>query len=88
MKICYIISYDLEEGQSYDKIIEYIKSFGTWSHITQSTWAVFTDKKASELRNDLIEFIGNKGRVFVVRSGTEAAWKNTIGTNEWLQKYL
>jgi hypothetical protein len=48
-----------------------------------------TEKTAVQLRDYLSQ--DNSGaRIFVVRSGTEAAWINTYGdkNSEWLKKYL
>jgi hypothetical protein len=86
---CYVISYDLlKQGQDYEGLYEAIKSYGTWARINQSVWAVVTDKKAAEVREHLKTKLDSNDRLFVVRSGTEAAWANPICTNEWLQKHL
>ena len=36
-----IISYDLcAPGRNYDALYKAIKAYGTWAHITESTWFV------------------------------------------------
>ena len=52
---CYIISYDLnkENGRDYNSLYKAIKSLSTWAKITESTWAVVTNKTAVELRDFL-----------------------------------
>jgi hypothetical protein len=49
-----------------------------------------SDKKAAEIRDDLKVALGNGDRIFVIRSGTEAAWLNAISQkhSDWLQKNL
>jgi hypothetical protein len=49
-----------------------------------------TDKKATEIRDSLGRVMQSGERVFVIRSGTEAAWRNSYGekNNEWLKKNL
>jgi len=87
---CYIISYDLDlrGTRNYESLYEGIKSYGTWAHITQSTWAIVTDAPAEAVRDNLLSFIDGNDRLFVVKSGTAAAWRNVICNNEWLKKYL
>lgn len=84
----FIISYDLPEGSNYDNLIERIKQYGTWAHITLSTWAVVTGDSASVIRDTLNSYIPNGGRLIVVKSANEAAWKNAMCTNDWLQKNI
>jgi hypothetical protein len=83
----YIISYDLK-GDDYEPLYEAIKSYGTWAHITESTWAVVSSKKAVDIRDHLGEYLPKGSRLFVVKSGMVAAWRNVICSNEWLKKNL
>ena len=85
---CYIISYDMTKGGTYEELHRAIKDFGIWAHITESTWAVVTDWEAKEIRDDLDQYLPKGSRLFVVRSGTEAAWQNVICKNVWLKKNL
>ena len=88
MKTCYIISYDMAEGGNYEALYDAIKAYGTWAHITESTWAVTTEESAKEIRDYLGECLPSGSRLFVVKSGVEAAWRNVICRNEWLKKNL
>ena len=88
MRTCYIISYDMAEGGDYDALFEAIKEYGTWAHITESTWAVVTEYGAKEIRDDLDVHLPRGSRLFVVKSGVEAAWRHVIARNEWLKKNL
>lgn len=85
---CYIISYDLKNQRDYESLYKAIKSYGTWAHITESTWAIVTDQKATEIRNELGKHTDEDDAVFVVRSGHGAAWRNVDCSNEWLKKNL
>lgn len=84
----YLISYDLSNPDKYKTIFEKIKSYGPWAHITESFFAVSTEKSAKEIRNELQQIIGDESRLMVIRSGHEAAWHKTICSNEWLKKYI
>ena len=85
----YIISYDLRSpNPDYEGLHEAIKAYGTWAHITQSLWAVETSESAVEVRDYLTTFIEPGDRLFVLRSGSEAAWRNVMCNNEWLKRNL
>ena len=85
---CYIISYDLRKQRNYDDLYQEIKSFPTWAHITESTWAIVAEESAAEIRGNLRKVVDADDAIFVVRSGGEAAWRNVICKSEWLKKYL
>lgn len=84
----YIISYDMVEGGNYDRLYGAIESYGTWAHITESTWAVETRDSATKVRDKLSQFLPGGSCLFVVRSGTEAAWRNVICHSQWLKGHL
>ena len=85
---CYIISYDLRKERDYPSLYEAIKSYGTWARITDSTWAIVTNKSAVKIRDHLLETIDEDDRLFVVKSGAEAAWHEVRCRNEWLKQRL
>ena len=84
----FIISYDIPEGSDYQSLIKRIKQYGTWAHITLSTWAIVSSENASAIRDELNAYMPEDGRLIVVQSANIAAWKNTMCTNEWLQKNI
>ena len=85
---CYIISYDLKKERDYQSLYDGIKSYGTWARITESTWAIVTDESAVQVRDRLLSLVDSDDRLFVVKSGTEAAWRNVICKSEWLKRNL
>lgn len=85
---CYIISYDMAKGGDDAPLIAAIKEYGTWAHITESTWAVVTDKSHVEVRDDIGRHLPQGSRLFVNKSGKSAAWRNVICRNEWLKENL
>lgn len=88
MKKTYIVIYDISGDGDYEGIYEKLKSFSGWAKITESAWAIVTSRKAKEIRNELKPFVGSNGRLFVVKSGVEAAWSNVKASNEWFKKNL
>jgi hypothetical protein len=87
---CYIVSYDLRKpGRNYEKLYEGIQSYTTWAHINESLWAVVTaSHTATQVRDYLSQFIDSDDRIFVIKSGVEAAWRQAMCKNEWLKEHL
>lgn len=86
---CYIISYDLlQPGRNYDALYEAIKKHSKWARINESVWAVVTNKTAVQIRDNLGQYLDSNDRIFVVKSGVEAAWRNSRCKNEWLKENL
>ena len=88
MKKTYIITYDMSGEGDYEELYEAIKEYGTWAHINDSTWAIVTEDKAKEIRDYLIDYLTDGSSLFVIKSGTEAAWRNITCSNKWLKKNL
>ncbi|MEN6371839.1 MAG: hypothetical protein ABFD64_07470 [Armatimonadota bacterium] len=83
---CYIISMDMPAGAEIDPVVEAIKSYGTWAHITESTWAVVSEKDHKQIRDHILNCLPQNSRIFIVKSGNTAAWNNVICRNEWLKE--
>jgi len=86
----YVITYDLQGGTSedYAELHSAIRDYGVWAHITESTWSVVTDQTATELRDALTAFLKPGDRLFVIKSGGAAAWRNVRCKSEWLKRHL
>jgi hypothetical protein len=87
----YIITYEINDKSRLDKFETELKAnFSSYCPIHNNAWAVVTEKPAKEIRDKLSTYITGSDRIFVIRSGTEAAWRNSYGEkhNEWLKKYL
>lgn len=86
---CYIISYDLRApGRNYEQLYAAIRSYEKWAHINESMWAVVTNNSAVAIRDNLTQFLDANDRLFVIKSGIEAAWRNSLCKNEWLKGNL
>ncbi|MGW3485501.1 hypothetical protein [Rhodococcus indonesiensis] len=86
-----LIGYDLNSpGQDYAKLIEKLKSYGTWWHHLDSLWIVKTDASAKEMRDDLKTLIDAGDELLVINiTGDAAAWTgfNDRGS-KWLKENL
>lgn len=54
---CLIISYDVDKetmpNYNYGTLHRAIKSYGDWLHLTESTWAVYTEHRREAILADL-----------------------------------
>ncbi len=86
---CYIVSYDLiAPGRNYEALYTALKSYSKWARINESLWAVVTTSTAPQIRDHLQQHMDANDRLFVIKSGVAAAWRNSICKNEWLKENL
>ena len=87
---CYIVIFELHDQSQKPTFIEGLKSFTGYCPLTPHSWAITTNKTAKEVRDQLAACMGPTDQLFVFRSGTEGAWRNSYGikNNDWLKKNL
>ncbi len=84
-----IVEYDLRQpGRDYDALYNAIKGYGTWAHVTESTWFIKTDETCVQVRDKLMELMDNNDRLFVGELSGTAAWHNTICEGQFLKDNL
>jgi hypothetical protein len=90
MQSAYIVSFELATPTAVTALLEGIKSYGFYCPINSTCWAIKTDHSAVTILNRLSALVGANDRIFVIRSGTEAAWHNSYGAkhDSWLQAQL
>lgn len=86
----YIITFDIKDKDRLSKLKGILRDTGYFCPIHENAWAIKVAKKASEIRDELMQYTTADDRLFVIRSGTEAAWKNSYGedNNKWLKDNL
>ena len=86
----YIVTFEINENARKVKVKEFLKTFGPYCPIHYNAWAISTEKKSAEIRDSLNHLLIASDRIFVIRTGTEAAWRNTYGSDnsDWLKKNL
>lgn len=86
----YIVTFEVKDITRKNRVKEKLKEFGYYCPIHDNAWAIRTEKKATEVRDTITPLMTSEDRIFVIRTGTEAAWRNAYGTehSEWLKKHL
>ena len=86
----YIVTFEVSSDETRQKLRSLLKAYGGYCPIHKYCWAIRTDKKAKEIRDNLSQALQSGDRIFVIRSGTEAAWRNSYGelNNTWLKEKL
>ncbi len=87
----YIITFEIKDETRLSKLLERLKSeSGYYCPIHDNAWAIKSEKTAAGLRDELMKITINPDRLFIIRSGTEAAWSNIYGekNSEWLKTHL
>lgn len=87
---CYIVSFEPHSEESRARINERLKTFPSYCPINKYCWAIKTDIRAVQVRDRLAEVMEKGEMLFVVRSGTEGAWRNAYGEKHsaWLKEHL
>jgi len=87
---CYIVTFQTNSEDSRNRVREALKEYSSYCPIHNYCWAVRTEEKAKEIRDKIKGILETGERVFVIRSGTEAAWFNSYSekNNKWLKENL
>lgn len=83
-----VIIYDLNDpGQDYPAIHEQIKSYQAHIQITESCWAVSTNKKIPEVRDDLKKVMDKNDNLFVAGLNGWASTALPENVTDWLKRH-
>jgi|Laugresbdmm110sd_1035091.scaffolds.fasta_scaffold92222_2 hypothetical protein len=88
---CYIVTFQAKELETRQNIRALLKTYQSYCAIHNTCWAVVTDFRAQDIRNQVGKLVQPGDRIFIVRSGIEGAWRNVLGStpsNEWLRRNL
>jgi len=87
---CFIVNFEVAQESTLTSLREKLRAYKIFCPMTATCWAIVSEKKAAEIRDDLAAVLNSGDRIFVIRSGTEGAWKNAYGTenSNWLKKHL
>ena len=86
----YIITFEIASKENLQKMENLLKTYSGFCPIHKYCWSIISEKKPTEIHNHLREALAPNDRLFVIRSGTEAAWSNAYSKkhDDWLKKNL
>ena len=86
----YIVTFEVDDDFRKNQLKERLKQHSGYCPIHDNCWAVISDQTPAQIRDFLTEGLSPLDRVFVIRSGTYAAWNNPYGpkNSEWLKERL
>ncbi len=76
---CYIVAFEVADAAAKEKLKAALKAYGTYCPINDNCWAVVTAQTAVQVRDNLMSFISATDKIFIIKSGVEAAWRNVYG---------
>lgn len=87
---CYIVTFEVSDISRKSQLKEKLKQYDMYCPIHDNCWAIVTDQTAVQVREFVDAVLNSADRIFVIRSGSEAAWRNTYGdqNSNWLKKHL
>jgi hypothetical protein len=87
---CYIVIFEIDDPDRLTAFKESLKLFPRYCPLTNQAWAIVTDKKETEVRDQLAASMLQNDRLYVFRSGTAGAWRNAYSEkhSEWLKTNL
>ena len=85
----HIITYDLSQpGRNYDELYARIKSYPAYAMITESSWAVATNRSPEEVRDHLVQALDRNDTLFISTLG-DSAWAGlSRDIADWLKENL
>ena len=86
----YIVTFDIADATRKKNLEAKLRQFDSYCPIHGSCWAVVSNQTAAEVRSALAEVLNASDRIFVIRSGVAAAWRNIYGekNSKWLKDKL
>jgi len=87
---CYIVSFEIAKHEDKVEFKEALKAYGTYCPINDHCWAIVTNSSAAQVRDNLMAKIPATDKLFVIKSGVEAAWRNVYSekNSAWLKEKL
>jgi len=86
----YVVAFEINDPARRNRFKEALKGYELYCPINENTWAIAAEKSAVQVRDELMKVSSAPDSIFIIRSGTEAAWSNAYGEKnaEWLKKWL
>jgi hypothetical protein len=89
-KKTYLVIFQIAERANREKLRGAMKLLASYCPLSNTAWAIVSDKPASELRDNFAKFVVNPDRLYVIEAGGTGAWRNAISKEhtDWLKANL
>jgi hypothetical protein len=86
----YIVTFEVNDASRKSALKEKLKQYDGFCPIHDNCWAILSDQTPAQIQEFLGKALASQDRIFVIRSGTHAAWRNTYGkkNSNWLKERL
>ncbi len=85
----YLVTYDLNaRGQNYTELIDKIKEGGKWARLSESSYAVGTEKTPQQLFDRLKTSLDSNDQLYIVTIGKPFIGRGDRDVNNWLESNL
>ena len=90
MMTTYIVTFEVNENLKKNQLKEKLKQYDGYCPIHDNCWAIVSDQTPVQIRDSLSRTLSEADSIFIIRSGTYSAWRNSYGTkhDEWLKDKL
>lgn len=83
-----LITYDLNREAKRPNIVKDIKAYGSWAKLSESSYAIKTDKSASTVYAELEEHIDGNDQLYVINLRKPWMGFGPKDVNDWLDDNL
>ena len=86
----YIVTFEMPDDSKKSNLKKKLQQYDGYCAIHDNCWAIISDQTPAQIRDHLNQDFSPSDRIFVIRSGTYAAWSNPYGSenSEWLKERL
>ncbi len=87
----YIVTFEVNDASRRNELKNKIKlQYSSYCPVHDNCWAIQTDQTPAQISDSLGEALIPSDRIFVIRTGTHAAWRNSYGeeNTKWLKERL
>lgn len=86
----FVVLFQLAERENRDALRKELRTFKNYCPLSNTAWALVSEKTAGELRDQFGEFVVAPDRLYVLELGHSGAWKNAISKehSSWLKANL
>jgi hypothetical protein len=89
-KKTYVVIFQIAERVNREALRQAFRSLNSYCPLSNTAWAITSDKSAEELRDEFAKFTVKPDRLYVLEAGGTGAWRNAISKEhtDWLKANL